>query len=127
MAFNHEQLDVYKLALEYVRWVYSVEKKLSTLHRHAKDQLVRASQSIPLNIAEGNAKATDGDRHKFFEIARGSAFECASIQDVLEVRGAINSQTNCAGKEYLDRISAMLTRMCGRSYSIRELSTPYLA
>lgn len=30
---------------------------------------------LPLNIAAGNAKATDGNRRRYFEIARGSALE----------------------------------------------------
>jgi four helix bundle protein len=55
--------------------------------RNAKDQLLhaswRASQAIALNIAEGNGKATSGDRRRYFEIARGSALECAAIQDML--------------------------------------------
>ncbi|QQO57794.1 MAG: four helix bundle protein [Thiohalocapsa sp. PB-PSB1] len=43
----------------------------------------RASQAIALNIAEGNGKATSGDRRRSFESARGSALECAAIEDVL--------------------------------------------
>ncbi|MDD2462029.1 MAG: four helix bundle protein [Kiritimatiellae bacterium] len=31
---------------------------------------MRASQSIPLNIAEGNGKTTDADRRRCFELAR---------------------------------------------------------
>ncbi|QQO54339.1 MAG: four helix bundle protein [Thiohalocapsa sp. PB-PSB1] len=43
----------------------------------------RASQAIALNMAEGNGKATSGDRRRSFESARGSALECAAMQDVL--------------------------------------------
>ncbi|QQO56500.1 MAG: four helix bundle protein [Thiohalocapsa sp. PB-PSB1] len=43
----------------------------------------RASQAIALKIAEGNGKATSGDRRRSFESARGSALECAAIEDVL--------------------------------------------
>ncbi|QQO57830.1 MAG: four helix bundle protein [Thiohalocapsa sp. PB-PSB1] len=43
----------------------------------------RASQAIALNSAEGNGKAASGDRRRSFESARGSALECAAIQDVL--------------------------------------------
>ncbi|QQO55995.1 MAG: four helix bundle protein [Thiohalocapsa sp. PB-PSB1] len=43
----------------------------------------RASQAIALNSAEGNGTATSGDRRRSFESARGSALECAAIQDVL--------------------------------------------
>jgi four helix bundle protein len=119
MAFGHEQLDVYRAAIEYVGWVYRLCEGLKG-HRNAKDQLLRASQSIPLNIAEGNGKASDGDRRRFFEIARGSALECAAVQDVLEVCGAISSEANVGAKALLDRIAAMLTRLGKRGYSVGE-------
>ena len=84
MTFGHESLDVYRAAIEYVGWVHRwCEQK--SCHCNAKNQLLRASQAVPLNIAEGNGKATYGDRRRFFEIARGSALECAAVQDVLEV------------------------------------------
>ena len=73
--------------------------------------MLRASQAIPLNIAEGNGKATDGDRRRYFEIARGSALECGAIQDVLEVCGALSAEENAKAKKVLDRIVAMLTRL----------------
>lgn len=57
MTFGHEQMDVYRAAIEYVSWAYQLCKSLKG-HRNAKDQLIRASQAIPLNIAEGNGKAT---------------------------------------------------------------------
>ena len=117
MSFGHEKLDVYRISIEYVSWVYTHCDKLSGTQRHARDQLLRASQSIPLNIAEGNGKSTKGDRRRYFEIARGSALECAAIQDMLEVRKAITSEENQSGKALLDRIVAMLTRLGGRGFA----------
>ncbi|MBW1788912.1 MAG: four helix bundle protein, partial [Deltaproteobacteria bacterium] len=37
-------------------WGYRLAKRLQGADRHARDQLLRASQSIPQNIAEGNGK-----------------------------------------------------------------------
>jgi len=90
------------------------------MQRHGRDQLLRASQSVPLNIDEGNGEVTEKDRRHFFEIARGSALECAAIQDVLEVCGAIGTNENHEGKDLLDRIVAMLTKMGGRGYHVKE-------
>ena len=89
-------------------------------HRNAKDQLLRAWQAIPLNIAEGNGKATDGDRRRYFEIARGSALECGAIQDVWQVCGALGAEENARRKTTLDRIVAMLTKLGQRGYTIHE-------
>ena len=87
--FSHEKLDVYRVAIEYAKWAFLISKKLTTENRHSKDHMLRASQSIPLNIAEGNGRSTEADRRHFFEISRGSAMECAAIQDLLEACGAL--------------------------------------
>ena len=126
MGFSHEQLDVYRAAIEYVGWAHRQCTGLKGEHRSSKDQLLRASQSIPLNIAEGNGRATDPDRRRFFEIARGSALECAAIQDVLEVCGALSAQDNVESKKLLDRIVAMLTKLGNRAYRVREDGSEYL-
>ena len=80
--FDHDRLDVYRLPVDYVAAAFDVSQALDGLHRHARDQWLRAAQSIPLNIAEGNGKRSLKDRARFFDIARGSSFECAAIQDV---------------------------------------------
>jgi len=124
MSFGHERLDVHRAALEYVGWGYRFCEGLKG-HRNAKDQLLRARQAIPLSIAEGNGKATDGDPRGHFEIARGSALECGAIQDVLEVCGTLSAAENAKAKQVLDRIVAMLTRLGRRGYSVREEAAEY--
>ena len=54
MTLEHEKLDVYRQSINYVAWVYEKADSLNGAHRSARDQWLRASQSIPLNIAEGN-------------------------------------------------------------------------
>jgi four helix bundle protein len=61
MGLGHERLDVYRLAIVYVSWVYTKASTLKGIHRHARDQWLRASQSVPLNIAEGNGKTGEAD------------------------------------------------------------------
>ena len=125
MVLGHEQLDVYRLSIGYVAWVYEKVDSLKGIHRSARDQWLRASQSIPLNIAEGNGKTAKADRRRYFEIARGSALECAAIQDVLVVGKALNREESQERKIELDRIAAMLSRLGGRGYSVKENSISY--
>jgi four helix bundle protein len=87
--------------------------------------LLRASQAIPLNIADGNGKGTDGDRRRYFEIAGGSALECGAVQDVLQVCGAITTEESERTKALLDRIVAMLTKLGQRGYAVHEESGEY--
>ena len=70
--------------------------------------------------AEGNGKATNGDRRRYVEIARGSALACAAIQDVLPVCDAMSADDTNQQKALLDRIAAMLTKLGQRGYAVRE-------
>lgn len=120
MGLGHEKLDVYRLSIGYVAWAYGKSEALNGIHRAARDQWLRASQSIPLNIAEGNGKASDADRRRYFEIARGSALECAAIQDVLVVGKALDEAESLNRKQELERMVAMLSRLGGRGYQVGE-------
>lgn len=133
MSLGHEKLDVYRMSIAYVAWVYEQSETLKGLHRFARDQWLRASQSIPLNIAEGNGKSTNNDRRKYFvpsqrrqfSIARGSALECAAIQDVLHIGGALDEKAHLEHKNHLNRIAIMLSKLGGRGYVVEEEPVSY--
>jgi len=120
MEFGHEQLDVYQLSLDYMAWAYALANTLNGVDRHARDQPLRASQSTPLDIAEGNGKGTDADRRRFFEIARGSALECAATQDCLAACQVLSAESNEQGKTMLLRVVSMLTKLCRQDHELRE-------
>ena len=61
-----------------------------------------------LNIAEGNGKYSGRDRCHFFDIARGSAFECAGCLDILFVKKIILQNELMMGKDILKEIISML-------------------
>jgi len=105
--FDHENLDVYRESIAFCSWVGKFLAGVST-RAAAKDQLDRASTSIPLNIAEGNGKFSPTDRARFLEIARGSALECAACLDVLAARELTSLDQTIPAKESLVRIVQML-------------------
>ena len=123
--FDHDRLDVYRLSIDYVASSFSLAKDLGGCHRHARDQWLRAAQSIPLNIAEGNGKRSLKDRSRFLDIARGSALECVAIQDVLVVTGGIDDRAHDELKRLLHRIVSMLTRLIARSDGVAESPAEY--
>ena len=67
---------------------------------------------MPLNIAEGVGKTSEDDKARFFGIARGSAMECSAIIDCCLVLGALDAQRADEANALLERVVAMLTRMC---------------
>ena len=114
--FDHERLDVYKVELEFVAWVTDLFEVISkapaaTRSREVCDHLDRASLSILFNTAEGNGKRQRQIRSKFFDDARGSATECAAALDALVAKRLMTRERILAGKELLERIVSMLTRL----------------
>src|SRR6186997_1289970 len=105
--FDHEKLDVYREAIAFSGWVGEFIAAISA-KAAAKDQLDRASTSIPLNIAEGNGKFSARDRARFLEMARGSALECAACLDALLVRKLASEEQVVLAKDLLARIVQML-------------------
>lgn len=123
--FDHDRLDVYQLSVEYVAEAFEIARNLKGLHRYSRDQWFRAAQSIPLNIAEGNGKRSLKDRARFLDIARGSALECAAIQDVLVATNGMATTTNKELKQTLKRIVAKLTSMSRKFESVGEEPEPF--
>jgi four helix bundle protein len=124
-VFDHDRLDVYRLSIEYTSDAFKICQSLNRLHRHARDQWLRAAQSIPLNIAEGNGKRSSRDRARFLDIARGSALECAAIQDVLIASKGITVEMDQELKLKLSRIVSMLTRMAMKFENTSEPESVY--
>jgi four helix bundle protein len=125
MKLDHERLDVYQVSLDFAAWSYQLAKQLRTIDRHSRDQLLRASQSITLNIAEGCGKLPSPERRRFLQIAGGSARECGAILDILFRCRVISEADWQAGKESLARIVAMLTRMMDSVEHVREPEAVY--
>ena len=109
--FDHEKLDVYRTAIEFVAWAGDLlDGPLADCRKSAVNQLDRASTSVPLNIAEGNGKRSPKDRARYLDIARGSALESSACLDVLVARKAIAIDQVAPGKALLFRIVQMLSK-----------------
>jgi four helix bundle protein len=111
MKLNHENLDVYQAAIEFLAFAFQTIKTIPSGYGFLSDQFKRASLSIPLNIAEGNGKYTKNDKAKFYKIARGSEHECSAIVDALKTMELLDAQSANTGKELLYRIVCMLSKM----------------
>jgi four helix bundle protein len=105
--FDHEKLEVYQESSRFIAWLEPVLEKLPK-SISVRDQLDRASTSIPLNIAEGNGKFTKPDRCRYFDNARGSSLECAAALDVLVAKAKCEIAEVLPGKERLRGVVSML-------------------
>ena len=109
--FHFQRLVVYEKA----RWHHlkiAEFIKSNSIPHHMKDQWLRASLSIVLNIAEGYGRSGRKEKFRFYNIARSSVFECVALVDLLLSMENINltfaeDLILCA-----DELSRMLNAMC---------------
>ena len=111
MAFDHEKLDVYRLAIEFVANANGVVDRLPRGRGDLADQLQRTALSIVLNIAEGAGKFSPADKAVFYTRARGSATESAAVLDVCRTLKLATTAATDDNKALLERIAQMLTKL----------------
>ena len=86
-------------AIEFYRRAQQLQLK-----RHIKDQLDRASLSIALNLAEGQARRTVKDQQRFFNIAFASLRE---VQAIFYILGLTDSEEG----KLLNSVAAQLYKL----------------
>jgi four helix bundle protein len=64
------------------------------------------------NIAEGAGKFSKGEKRRYSTTSIGSATESAAMLDVCLRRKLIAEESHRRGKQLLDRIAAMLIKLC---------------
>ncbi|MBI3995453.1 MAG: four helix bundle protein [Nitrospirae bacterium] len=111
MGFLFEKLEVYQRA---VSWAETIETLCETVAKGnypLANQLRRAALSISLNIAEGSGRWHPKDKKQFYLIARGSAYECVPILDLLHRKKLIDDPVYENFKNEVDVIARMLTKL----------------
>jgi four helix bundle protein len=114
-------LRVYALALRFADQVEEIIAS-AACGRGLADQLGRAAESVVLNIAEGAAHFTPGQKAKHYRVAQGSAGECIGALDLLRRR---NSTLNVfAARRNAQQISHMLTALITQQETRRAAPAP---
>jgi len=108
-----ERLDVYRVAVEFQQTAahIALDRRIGA---NLRGQLDRASVSIVLCIAEGAGRRPIRDKARFYDMACGSATECAAILDLLETRALLTAAEHRQGRGQLVRVIQMLTRLISR-------------
>ena len=75
----HGNFRAYILAVEFHKGA-----RRAKVPSYLRNQWLRASSSIVLNLGEGHGKFSNLDRARYFEIAFGSLRECQSILDLCD-------------------------------------------
>ncbi len=87
MSFKFENLEVWKLALEYLDDVYRLAEDLPKEEMYnLRSQWIRAATSISLNIAEGSTGQSDSEQVRFLGYAIRSLMECTACFRIAQRR-----------------------------------------
>jgi len=80
MRFSFEDLDVWKIALEFAEKIYILSKSFPRDELYGITmQIRRSSLSVSLNIAEGKGRHSNMEFKRFLLIARGSLYETVTL------------------------------------------------
>ena len=109
---SFQKLDVYRLAIAFLALSAEISAEVPRGNAALLDQLRRAASSIPLNIAEAAGRSGQADAARTYAIARGSAMESAAVLDALLVLKVVDASVHKRGIELLERVVAMLTKLC---------------
>src|SRR5262249_40084232 len=111
MVLDHERLDVYHLALDFLVFANEVIEALPRGRSHLADQFRRASTSIVLNLAEGAGQHSKPHKRTYYLTARGPATESAALLDVCFRLKLLDEAGQKAGKEMIVRVVSMLIKL----------------
>jgi len=116
VRFDFERLDVFGVALDVVALIDELSEELPEGRGYVRDQMRRAANSIPLNIAEGAGEYLPAEKARFYRFAKRSATECAGQILVCRRLGLADAPRVDAALDVLQRVTAMLVtlvRRCG--------------
>ena len=101
--------DTLEMSLTVLDQLAPLEPKIRQRRKSLADQIVRAAESIALNVSEARERA-GLDRADLFRRAAGSAQELTTALRIARARGCITHADYAAIDAPLDRVRALLFR-----------------
>mgnify|MGYP001584281963 CR=1 FL=1 len=108
LVFSHERLDVYQIALDFIKWQEGVSGQLHC-SGDLRAKMDKASTGIVLNIAEGNGRFSGTDHAKFLGLAHKATSQSAALLEACTTESVLAAGQMKDGMAMLHRIAAMLT------------------
>lgn len=131
MPYKFEQLEVWKLALDYVDLIYKLSENLPRSEDYnLKSQIVRAATSVALNIAEGSQGQSDAEQARFLGMSIRSLVETVACQQIIQRRDYLQEET-LLKQAYEDsqalarKLQAFRKSLSNPKYQVREEAIIY--
>jgi four helix bundle protein len=108
---DFKKLLIWQLGMDIVDKVYDITSSLPKEERFGMiSQMTRSATSIPANIAEGSAKKSEKEYHRYAEISLGSAFELETHSLVVKRRRWVEEKLVDELLEMIKKEQRMLTK-----------------
>ncbi|MBI3125315.1 MAG: four helix bundle protein [Ignavibacteriales bacterium] len=105
---NFEKLDVYKLSEKLCDLIWEIVINWESLSKNTLgSQMIRSSDSIGANIAEGTGRGSSKENKRFAKIARGSLYETKHW-----LRRAV--KRNLLSKKQIDELKVIIDELSPR-------------
>ena len=115
MPFKFEQLDVWKMSMDYCDAIYDLADKLPDSERfNLKSQITRAATSISLNIAEGSTSQSDPEQNRFLGMALRSLIETVACQRLITRRKYISDNI------FMEKVDLQAQELAKRLHAFRH-------
>ncbi len=112
LDLSHKNLEVYKIALQLVKEVYTVTKLLPKEELYGlTSQLRRAAVSVSSNLAEGAARKSAKKKKRFYEISRSSLVEVDTQIEICLLLEYIKNENITELGKYSESVFRMLSKM----------------
>lgn len=112
LTLNHQKLDVYSASREFVFECYRLTLTLPGEEKFGMiTQIRRAALSVHLNIAEGASRKSEGERKRYYEVARGSIIEIDAALDIANGLNYLKKYNSASLSEKMIRCFKLLTGM----------------
>lgn len=112
MVTSHEDLDVWKLAIDLADAAYDLGKSMPADERFGlTSQLQRAAVSVAANIAEGSARDSTKDFLRHLSIAQGSLAEVRTLLTIARRRGFGSKDVSIRVAELATSVGRMLVAL----------------
>ncbi|HEX6983049.1 MAG TPA: four helix bundle protein [Balneolaceae bacterium] len=102
LELSHKKMIIWKKSLKLIKEVYKITDKFPREEKFGLiSQLRRASVSVISNISEGEARRTNKEKRRFYEIA------CASVVEI-DAQIEISLELNFVNQQDIQKLSLLL-------------------
>lgn len=110
MAFKFQTLKIWEKVVELADIMISIADDLPRKYQFSfGEQLRRAGLSVPNGIAEGNGRKFIKESNYFYNVSKGSLYECINILVILSKRELVD--WNRYDREYIYTLAEDIARM----------------